>query len=330
METEELSSLLSNSYQGKATMSRLIHSLSETKELEMFGSMLSPDQMMDLLHSIEKDPQKLLPKLGPILVGIRQPVFRRILVKLSPDKTALLKSFAASEAIQSHLTILSHELTLELEEYIKSLEWTSTEFHQFPLEDVCPKDIEKAYKAIHHLTQAGNSIKEEVERALSIAWQSNRVDLIDQLGQIKEITQRLVYDSAGSTDPSHPLKGSLQEILENRLFSIFAGNNETEVLADDTPAIEAITRFSIWYLKDYWDLGLLQNYSKKKIEHEEHHHTLEDNPLSEQLHKEAKTQLSHLGLNTLADLKRECIFSRAALKKYISKNAVPNVKNQAT
>lgn len=329
MEPEELFSLLSNSYKGKATMSLLMKSFSETKQLEMLGGMLSSNQMIDVLHCIETDPEKLLSKLGPILVGISQPVFRKILIKLSSDEMALLKSFASSEAIQSHLTILSHELTADLEDYIKSLEWTSTEFHQFPLEDVCPKDVQKAYKAIHHLTHAGNSIKEEVDRALSIAWQSNRLDLIEQLGQIKEITQRLVYDSAGSNDPSHPFKGSLKEILENRLFSIFAGNNESEALKDDTPAIEAITRFSVWYLKDYWDLGLLQNHSKKKIEHEERHHTIEENPLTEQLHNDAKNQLSHIGLNTLADLKRECIYSRAGLKKYISLQLASDVKHPA-
>jgi len=97
-----------------------------------------------------------------------------------------------------------------------------------------------------------------LNKALQLAWNSNRVDLIEKLSTAKETCQKFVISIIGH--PRHAVNPptGLYARLEARLNAVF-GNpsdpNDIEAAGNDEPAMEALVKFSIWYLKDYWDLG---------------------------------------------------------------------------
>lgn len=289
----------------KANIHSILNAVDDVKHLEMIGKFFSFKQMLEALTCIEKYSDKLLKKLAPLLVGMSQVNFRKMIANSLPHQFDTLKQVAATEGMQYHLTILSHELSSELEGYIKTLEITAKEFNSYPLEDICIKDIKKAFRTIHLLFTAGMHIKEEAAHSLSLAWLSARTDLIEQLGQIKEISERVAYDSSGSAH------SGLQEILNNRLNTVFSGKNELEVLKDDTPALDALARFSVWYPRDYHEIGLLPNFKENQLP-------------SDEITQQVNDRLNKLNLNTIADFKREYIYSKKALKDYIKTSLIKN------
>jgi hypothetical protein len=88
-------------------------------------------------------------------------------------------------------------------------------------------------------------------------------------------------------------------------------------MKDNTPALEALVKFNVWYIKDYREVGLLPQLDATHIP------TLfpeqEDLKHREQLFKIAESNLEKIGLHTLADLKTERIYSKKALIEYIKK-----------
>jgi hypothetical protein len=156
-----------------------------------------------------------------------------------------------------------------------------------------------------------------------LAWNSDRLDLIEKLSQAKEAFQKILYSTIGHPKSvSAPATGFYAK-LQEKVFGIFgnpANAEDVDALNDDDPAIEGLAKFSVWYLKDYWKIGLLPSIRDPNTFDklagmegtEEAHH------LKAELLSQVKENLHRIGLNTVGDLKKMGIFSQKILQEYIA------------
>ena len=95
-------------------------------------------------------------------------------------------------------------------------------------------------------------------------------------------------------------------------------------MKDDEPAVEGLVKFSVWYLKDYWELGLLPGVEKQAdldIDMEKHTEA-ERAEYREKLFTLARDTLDQVGLSTVGDLKNAFIFSKQTLQEYINQKKI--------
>ncbi len=297
--------------------------LSTPSSLEALGKALTINQIIAILEHTVTMPT-LLAKLPPIFVGLPPPIFRGLLATIPQENLSLLKPEALTEAIQHQLTVLAHELSNELIAYQKTLELKNREIETLVLEDVGYTEIDFISHAIKDLFDAGMNIFNLTSRALVIAWNTDRLDIIESLSKIKENCQKHLTTSVGSPKEITPETTNLWVSLEKRLNSVFSDSshtNEGEILPDHTPAIEALAKFDVWYLSDYWQIGLLPHiHSKNHLELD-----ISENPKAQQTHRDhlflsVKQNLARLGLHSLGDLKSHSIYSRKALDEFVRHN----------
>ena len=93
-------------------------------------------------------------------------------------------------------------------------------------------------------------------------------------------------------------------------------------LKDSDAAIEGLTRLSVWYLKDYWELGLLPSIDvPAKLNLDPHRFSEEE---CKQYHQHLLTLvqdlLNKLNIGTVGALKKARIYSKPLLKAYIARS----------
>jgi len=293
------------------------------KELETAGKILSVAQLKEILiaASLKVDQSKLL----PLFVGLLPANFRDLLVDSNEEIIEGLKRLAAAEPIQHHLTLLSFELHSEMKDYFNNLEAKAYEIDGLFPKDLDLKEINDTFHGIERLVSEGEKICGETRNALAITWCTNRTDLIEQLSSIKESCQRSLIQTIGNAkNLSHHASG-LWGQLERRLGSVFDEDSvktSVDSLIDEEPAIEGLSKFSIWYPQDYWELGLLRDIEDKR-QFEFNSRKLNDSEsikYRERLASKVQKNLECLGLKTVRDLKNAHIYSKRALLDFIAIN----------
>ncbi len=306
----------------KEKLAAAISGLTERTQLEAAGAALSLMQNIQILSYVSKEPS-LLDKLPPLFVGMPHAVFSELLMTISSEQQLTLKKEALTEALQHHLTLVAQELTINLTPYRAKLSLLNKELAALSLDEIGQIAIETILKSINNLIEEGLRFVKLANCSLAIAWNTLRLDLIDQISELKEHYQRVIAHDGGLTKTETLPATGLFAVLESRLNSIFADTNasgQSTPMADETPAIEAIVKFGIWYIGDYRDIGLLPNIAHKK----QLDISLENKPLEQQAEREqlfiaTNKHLEGLGLATLHDLKKAGIYSKKALKDYIDK-----------
>lgn len=302
----------------KEFLAAAVSGLNDRPHLEALGRALSLTQSHEIFSYIKKD-QGILDKLSPIFVGMPHDIFREVLFTMSREELELLKQEALTEAIQYHLTLVINELTAENASLENEIIKLGKKVSSIPLENITQNDINKVEKQIDHLIDQGLHWITIANSALSIAWNTLRLDLIEQLSQVKESFQRMIHNTIGSPKSTlHPASG-IYAILENRLFTKFTESLSGEhflSLPDETPAIEALVKLGIWYEQDYVCIGLIPsepygNAKEAAVTGEERQ------AQREWVYLTVTENLRSLGLNTLSDLKSRKIFSKQALQDYI-------------
>ena len=156
-----------------------------------------------------------------------------------------------------------------------------------------------------------------INKALSIVWHTNRTDLIDKLSALNETFHHLLQDSLGHSSTLDILSTGLYATLEASLCDIY----DNSFLTDKDAAIEGLTRLNIWYLEDYWKIGILPmiekmedlNLDPDKFDETsclEHH---------QKLFSLVQQQLKRLHIETVSDLKKAHIYSKSLFLKYIER-----------
>lgn len=299
-----------------------IAGLSDPHQLEPIGRSLNLKQILQILKSIAKEDYE---KLSPILVGMPPFAFSQLLTQTSPEEFEILKQEAIAEPIQHHLTVFTHELFNVLNELNSTLELLETSIEMLDPSRYGQNEIDILMQAIDQSRKVLVDIVGKTNKALAIAWNTTRTDLIEKLSYIKETSQRYQGSIVGNPRTDTSEQSGLYLKLEERLHAIYGDPNDpndTEALQDDEPAIEALVKFSVWYLQDYWEIGLLPAIARPldldldKESHSERERT----EYRANLFKEVQDTLHKLGLDTVKDLKNACIFSRKALKDFISQS----------
>lgn len=309
-------------WEGK--LQSLYKNIQKTEQFEAFGKGLSLSQCLFLLETLKNEPDHHK-HLSSILVGLPQPVFLSILRSASAPQMATLQNEGLSEAIQHHLTIYHHEMTKKVEQELLILEALPIEIQTLDTRYLNRQDVEKVEEKINRSQLSFSEITENINRALLLAWNTNRIDLIERLSYLKEQCLRVQTLEIGSARNKRTPPSGLFLILENHLSTVFDNSenrNEMQPLEDDDPAIEALARFSLWYLEDYWKIGLLPNITDEKALSLDSKSYSEKQCLEhrEELVRQIYENLQNLCLVTVQDLKAAGIYSKNMLKTYIADN----------
>lgn len=314
-----LASPLFDAHQWAEKLHILLNALNENGYLQSAGKMLSTEQFLDVFkRASQSEEAGLRQRLPPLFVGMSQSVFFDLLFKAPQEQIALLKHEAATEAIQHHLSLLSHDLKARFDHLCYLLVDFNQALMEIEPESMGVEDFKNIYRSADGLYLKGLEIIHVVGNALSLAWNTNRADLIQEFSLIKERCHRCLVEDIGRPQSDESPAAGLWEATEQRLSRIFSdtdANGEATLMKDSVPAIEALVKFSVWYLKDYYDIGLLPQITDPNELNTERM-TSEDE--REKLFALAEKKLAESGLKTLFDLKRQHIYSKRALKEHFS------------
>jgi hypothetical protein len=297
----------------------------EPMRLEAIGKGLSLQQFLIVLNALS---QQTLPieKLSPLLVGLAPLVFQQALNQFTPTHLNILKRESLSEPLQHQLTLFSHTYNRLYSEQEEAVLQIYKKIDELKRDELSYRTLTEIENRISEIKNFAETHLATIDRALAITWTTNRLDLITNLSQLKEHFHHQSNQEIGVPTSLEHFATGLYAQLEQFLYSVFGATNSlkqsNEALEDSEAAIEGLAKFSIWYLPDYWQVGLLPNiaspedleldpskYSEKqRLEHRQ------------ALFDQVQQNLTRLNLNQISDLKKFQIFSKNMLKEFISKN----------
>jgi hypothetical protein len=304
----------------------IIQGLTQTKHLEAAGHALSLPQILHLFDENTKNDPEGHWKFSPLLVGMSHQLFTQMLISATPVQLNTLKQEVIAEPLQHHLTVLTHEIIHQIPEFAAKIEDLDQEIDNLNPFEIAHSDLKNIGHRIEEVYQFYEQTTSKISKILILAWNTNRTDLIEKLSVAKELSQKVIGVTIGSRRTTSTESTGLFAKLENQLNKVYGILNETqdiEALQDDEPAIEALVKFSIWYLRDYWEIGLLPTIKDPKnleLETSPYNHD-EKIKFREKIYAEVSDNLAKLGLKNVNDFKKAKIFSKASLIDYISKNA---------
>jgi hypothetical protein len=301
----------------------LVHKLNETSDLEAIGKQLSLNQFLDLLIHLQKEPT-LTTKLSPLLVGLSPYVFFQALLLMPFESVEVLKREGVLEPLQHQLNLFIHESELVNRQASEQIHTLTKEIQESQIKEWNHQDLETMQLKIEQLKMHYEELIHAINKALALTWNTTRIDLLDKLNHLKEFSLSQLQNIGSprlQTETPSGLFAFLEQLLYNTYGSVNDSQEDIEVLDDEDSAIEGLVKFSIWYLQDYWKLGLLP-----KIKHVKE---LELDPIRynereriqhrQQLFNQVQQNLTELGIGKVADLKKAEIFSKKMLVEYITK-----------
>lgn len=302
----------------------IILGLSSNEQLQIAGRSLSVPQILDFLESNLLVREDTFNKLLAILVGMTHQTFAQLLNEISDEQLQVLLQTSFSEPLQHQLTVFSHEMNNKYLLLSSELNILYKEIENLPMENVGRNELISLKNRINDISLEFNDVLSKMKTALRIAWNTHRQDFIENLNSIKEKYTHTLTHFIGHPETAQGATG-LYELLKERLNTVF-GNasdlNDPESLSNGEPSIDALVKFSIWYLKDYWEVGLLPKI--KTIEELEldsdSHNEQERAEYRDKLFSEVQTNLEKLHLLTLWEIKKKHIYSKKALIEYIAEN----------
>lgn len=299
----------------------VIAQLNQQAQLEMAGKALSASQFLSLLQK-DIPPQNLDETLLPLLVGLPQKTFRQVIASATEEQLVPLKREGVSEPVQHHLSLLAHEITNELTSEMQLLERLQKQIETFDPRELTHRELDNLYKTIQDSAEETYHRLEEINCLLAISWNSNRIDLVEKFTNLKGFIQKQLLPMIGTPRENGNGATGLFEQLEKNLNAIF-GNpfdpQDIEALDNDDPAIDALAKFAIWYLRDYWEIGLLPGIKHEKdLDLSLKKHSEKDrSDFREKLFSTVLKNLEKIGLSKVKDLKKARIYSRDTLQEFI-------------
>lgn len=284
--------------------------------LEMFGKHFSVPHFLSLLKFLEKHPS-YQNRLDHILIGIHPLVFSKTLNLLQNNHLNYLKHEGLQEPLQYHLTQFVHEgesLNQQTLEKAQKLSQTLVSINPLALN---PESLNALMKEIDSLRDCLLDYLERTSMALSIVWNTDRIDLIEKLSVINEILHHQLNFLIGHRPFDNLPSTGLYLTMEQTLSKIFDSS-----LKDEDAALEGLTRLSIWHLKDYWELGLLPSiHAIQDIELDVENQNEEERAAHQQrLFSLVQQHLERLQIGTVGMLKKAHLFSKPLLQAYISRH----------
>jgi len=302
----------------------LIFNIKEPLRLEAIGKGLSLHQFLNLLDSISMQE---LPseRFSPLLVGFTPDLFQQALNRITPKQLLVLKQESFTEPLQHQITLcmhacekLCHEKEVEILNIYQMIEAIVNE-------DLTYSTLAQIEKVLTDSKKSYEELLNIIDQALAITWTTNRLDLITHFNQLKEQIHHQLHQKIGSSTSLDQHANGLYENLETKLYSIFGSS-----LQDSDGAIEGLAKFSIWYLPNYWEIGLLPNIAgSEKLELDASCGEKERISHRQALFNQVQENLNKLHLYQVSDLKKFQIFSKGMAKEFIRKNRHLLVQKQS-
>lgn len=302
----------------------LIEASDNFHSLETIGKSLSVEQFLMLLLHVSKHPL-LQNKLPPLLVGLPLDAFLEALAQMEQEQLDALKAQTMTEPLQHQLTLFIHDCQATLDQIHLNFSDCQNQISTLLLDQLPFEDLVQIEAIIQQLGQTIINKLTAINNAQTLLWNDSRIDLIDKLSRLKESFVHLLQQ-IGQSGTNGESSTGLYLMLEERLNQVFTPqdsfSDQREALQDDDSSLEGLTRFAIWYLKDYWELGLLPSIK--------HHDQLELDPQKyneqerlehrQQLFRIVQANLDQLKIGRIQDLKRAKIFSKPLLKRYLAQH----------
>lgn len=307
-------------------LSALIESLKDYKALETVGKGLIFEQALELLNQFQKLLRNENWKFSPLIVGMSHGVFTEMLIAAKPEEMQTLKEEVITEPVQHQMTLLTHEVTKQIPAFSQELENLEKSIRSINARDMSHREMLTYSNAIQQGAEFYEETLNKINKLLALAWNTNRSDLIEKLSHAKEMSLRILNNYVGHPRTLSCPPTGLFDLLDGHLNLVY-GNPEDpldiEAVDDDEPALEALSKFSIWYLHDYWNIGLLPHIVDPQLfEPVAGEQTFQERQnLKEKLMVRVKKNLNKIGLKNAKDLKQAGIFSKHSLQEYISRHA---------
>lgn len=285
-----------------------ISGLASPNQVEDVAKLLSRPQLLELLAN-----RTQIESLQPLFVGISTLQFQEIIEFASTQQIETLREESVGEPVQYHILNLYHLLQNERIELAQQVELLETEIENLSLPEIPLNSYLELIEKINALKQRVLDQLAMIGRLVLISWNSNRIDLINKIGELKESWEKFNIHTLGHSRRGIQNSSGLYLTLETKLNSVYGDPqnlNDIEALHDDEPAIDAIVKFSVWYLRDYWEIGLLP-----MIKNEDELQLTKEH--QDKLLEMARIHLEKLGLFTVKDLKKAHIYSKETLSEFI-------------
>lgn len=317
----------------KKTQAAIIGLTSRTP-IEKLGSVITLAQFFSLLDSCLQVENSHHWKISPLLVGMPHEMFIEVIETIEENQLQVFKDESVTEPIQHHLTTLAHHLENEIEEGEFRIDQLYERVDQFQVEDAGLYDVLEIIKEVELNLVFFERRYQISNKALAIAWNTNREDLIESLNSIKKSYHKFILYGLGSPRSDHQEPTGIFQLLEETLFAVYSNHSNLRNAAavrESEPATEGLAMLSVWYLRDYWDLGLLpQVKDKTHLDLDLNKHSeIERVHYREELFSKVKENLALIGLSTVKDLKDRYIFSKKSLQEYIQENQKKLLNNKA-
>lgn len=304
----------------------LFSGLSQRDSLQELGKALNCKQALEILNLALEQEAVHHWKLLPIMVGMPHSVFEEVLLSATPQHLQVIKLEGITEPIQHQLTILLHEWAKEVESKSLLIHNLLKEITNLEPKKMTRQSFDVIQNTLADVSDYFQHVSIKISKALSIAWNTNRSDLIDKMTTLKDSCMKYNAVVIGHPNVSEKLSTGLYKLLNKRLDTVYGNLDDpemqTDALADDDPAIEGLTKLEVWYLHDYWEIGLLPGVKEPQVIEQEDH-SIGDKKHSkerESLYFLALDNLQRLGLVNVSDFKNAAIFSKAMLQDFISEN----------
>ncbi|MBS4169232.1 hypothetical protein [Parachlamydia sp. AcF125] len=306
--------------QWKQKTRAIINGLYNRQSLEQAGQALNAAQVLDLLQHRQMLETKEVWKISPLMVGIRPFIFRELLAQAAPQELQILKQEGMAEPVQHHITLLTQDLLLEIEGLLNQSFYLEMEIYAVEAAAL-PDDIQlyldriqKTSLQLHHCLSSLNAL-------LELTWNTPRLDLIEKLTFAKTSVQKVLNQLGQPGDEATSPTGLFAKVIHlfENMFKPEHSLMGLENLDEEIPILEALTKFSLWYVVDYWELGLLPSIKQREQLNLDPAVYSEKECLDyrEQLLKEVSQNLAQKGLKTVCDLKKHRIFSKKSLSHYL-------------
>ncbi len=302
--------------------------LDDRSSLEVVGRTITANQFFQILKDKRKLNNSPLHKIPPLLVGMSFNVFIEILLDIPLELLKVLQEEGCTEPLQHQLTLFCHELVQELGHLSNHLIELETQIDAIDTRKINHENMVSTHRDIKKWEIFANENILRIKNALAIAWNTSRPDIIDNLSFQKESWLKYNILVIGHQREYDKSASGLYARFESRLDTVFSNPedpSDIEALHDSEPAVEALVKFSLWYLHDYWEIGLLPkvvDVSELDLDPVAHNDR-ERADYRAELFKDAQTNLEQLGLKTVSDLKSKKIYSKEMLQDYLKKNRLP-------
>lgn len=296
----------------------VILGLNDRKQLEAAARGFSLEQFRFLVDALLQAEEKHHWKLAPLLIGISQDLFSQFLFMATEQQLHFLQHEGVTEPVQHQLTLLSHDFARQIQKMEQEIDLFCEDLQKLDPEILDKTSTEELYFKIDLFASCFEKLFQQINKALAIAWNTDRLDLIEAFNRSKETCQKYNLYGIGGRRNRKAAPTGLYAELEELLFNKF-GEEGAEALPDTDPAIEGLAKLSLWDLPDYWEVGLLpkiKNIKNLDLQSQEYTNG-QRNIVQKRFQKEVQENLEKLGLSTISDLKLARIFSKKTLKDYI-------------